>query len=58
MALSGIEWQEFAVLTRELTNLRNRKPRENRTIEEQAVIDYFKERLADIEEKKNQKTYQ
>lgn len=58
MALSGIEWQELAVLTRELTNLRNRKPRENRTIEEQAVIDYFKERLADIEEKKNQKIYQ
>ena len=57
MALSGIEWQELAVLTRELTNLRNRKPRENRTIEEQAVIDYFKERLADIEEKKKEKIH-
>ena len=58
MALSGIEWQELAVLTRELETLRQRKPREKRTIEEQAVIDYFEERLANIEEKKNQKIYQ
>jgi hypothetical protein len=58
MALSGIEWQVLAVLTGELQNLQNCKPRENRTIEEQAVIDYFKERVANIEEKKNQKIYQ
>lgn len=54
MALSSTDWQEFAVLNRELSSLRSKKSREERTIEEQAVIDYFKERIASIEEKKKE----
>lgn len=54
MALSSTDWQEFAVLNRELSVLRSKKSREERTIEEQAVIDYFKERIASFEEKKKE----
>lgn len=55
MALSSTDWQEFAVLSRELSILRRQKHREERTIEEQAVIDYFKYRIGVIEEKKKEK---
>jgi hypothetical protein len=55
MALSSTDWQEFAVLSRELSILRREKVREERTIEEQAVIDYFKKRIEVIEEKKKEK---
>jgi len=55
MALSSTDWQEFAVLSRELSILRSKKNREERTIEEQAVIDYFKYRIGVIEEKKKEK---
>jgi hypothetical protein len=55
MALSSTDWQEFAVLSRELSILRREKVREERTIEEQAVIDYFKKRIEVIEKKKKEK---
>ena len=55
MGLSSTDWQEFAVLSRELSLLRRQKAREERTIEEQAVVDYFKKRIEVMEEKKKEK---
>ena len=52
MALSGMQWQELAVLSRELESFRRDKPKEKRTPEDQAIVDYFKLRVANLEEKK------
>lgn len=52
MALSGIQWQELAVLSRELENIRHSKPKDERTPEDQAIVNYFKLRVADLEEQK------
>ena len=56
MALSGIQWQELAVLSRELDIIRHNKPKDKRTPEDQAIVDYFKLRVADLEEQKVTRT--
>ena len=40
MALSGMQWQELAVLSRELDIIRHNKPKDKRTPEDQAIVDY------------------
>lgn len=52
MALSGMQWQELAVLSRELDIIRHNKPKDKRTPEDQAIVDYFKLRVANLEEQK------
>lgn len=55
MALSGIQWQELAVLTRELETIRHTKPKP-RAPEDQAIVEYFKLRLKQLEEQKTKHT--
>jgi len=55
MALSGIEWSRKAVFDTELRNLQSNKSKENRTPEEQAVVDYFKVIVKQLNDKKDNK---
>jgi len=52
MALSGMQWQELAVLTRELEHVRLSKPKEKRSADDKAIVKYFKIRLKELEEQK------
>lgn len=52
MALSGTEWNKLSVFDSVLRDL-ERKPSEQRTEKEQAVIDYFKKQIEDLQEKKS-----
>lgn len=52
MALSGIEWHQLSVLSNELRDLRNSKPKKDRTSEEEAVVRYLKTRVNRLEVKK------
>ena len=54
MALSGIEWHQLSVLSNELRDLRNSKPKEERTSEEKAIVRYLKTRVNHLENKKQQ----
>jgi hypothetical protein len=54
MALSGIEWHQLSVLSNELRDLRNSKPKEERTSEEKAIVRYLKTRVNYLENKKQQ----
>lgn len=54
MALSGIEWNMVNVFDTELRTLRaNTPPKEERSSEEQAIIDYLKSRIQELEDKRN-----
>jgi len=52
MALSGIEWHQLSVLSNELRDLRNSKPKKERTAEEEAIVRYLKTRVNRLESKK------
>lgn len=52
MALSGIEWHQLSVLSNELRDLRNSKPKKDRTAEEEAIVRYLKTRVNRLESKK------
>lgn len=52
MALSGIEWHQLSVLSNELRDLRNSKPKKERTAEEDAIVRYLKTRVNRLESKK------
>lgn len=54
MALSGIEWHQLSVLSNELRDLRNSKPKDERTPEEKAIVRYLKTRVNHLENKKHQ----
>ena len=54
MALSGIEWHQLSVLSNELRDLRNSKPKDERTSEEKAIVRYLKTRVNHLENKKQQ----
>lgn len=54
MALSGIEWHQLSVLSNELRDLRNSKPKDERTSEEKAIVRYLKTRVNQLETKKQQ----
>jgi len=51
MSLSGIEWHQKSIFDSELRSLRCKKPKHERTPEEQAVVKYFKTRLNQLETK-------
>lgn len=54
MALSGIEWNMMNVFDTELRTLRANTPlKEERSSEEQAIIDYLKSRIQELEDKRN-----
>lgn len=55
MALSGIEWSRKAIFDNELRDLRLSKPKEDRTPKEQAVVDYFKLIVKELNNKKDSK---
>ena len=54
MALSGIEWNMASVFDTELRSLRAKTPKKERSPEEQAIVDYLKLRIHELDVKKNQ----
>jgi len=54
MALSGIEWNMASVFDTELRSLRSRTSKEDRSSEEQVIVDYLKQRIHELDVKKKQ----
>lgn len=54
MALSGIEWNMAAVFDTELRSLRSKISKEDRSPEEQAIVDYLKQRIHELDVKKKE----
>ena len=54
MALSGIEWNMASVFDTELRSLRSRTPKEDRSPEEQVIVEYLKQRIHELDVKKKQ----
>lgn len=54
MALSGLEWNMASVFDTELRTLRAKTPRDQRSTEEQTIVDYLKQRIQELDEKKKQ----
>jgi len=50
MSLSGIEWHKKSIFDSELRTLKS-KPKDKRSPEEQAVVEYLKLRLDELETK-------
>ena len=54
MALSGIEWNMASVFDTELRTLRSRTSKEDRSPEEQVIVEYLKQRIHELDVKKKQ----
>ena len=54
MALSGIEWNMASVFDTELRSLRSRTAKEDRSPEEQVIVEYLKQRIHELDVKKKQ----
>jgi len=54
MALSGIEWNMASVFDTELRSLRSRTSKEDRSPEEQVIVEYLKQRIHELDVKKKQ----
>lgn len=54
MALSGIEWNMASVFDTELRTLRSRTSKEDRSPEEQVIVEYLKQRIHELDVKKKE----
>lgn len=54
MALSGIEWNMASVFDTELRSLRSRTSKEDRSPEEQVIVEYLKQRIQELDVKKKE----